>query len=203
MKKLMAAAALLILFNAPAQAILGLGFGIHGGVATGYKYDALNDTLQALAGNYGWAPDIKFDDKLTTIGLHVDVGTLPIIDITAFGDYAWKSKDIGGDYSIKVHDLSFGATIKKKFGTMIIKPYVGVGGAMHGIAYTFKQKSSGTELPFLSDETKFGFHFAGGVELSLPVFPVAPFAEGRYNIISTSEKSTKYFLIVGGVTLKF
>ena len=202
MKKLVLAAIIIICYDIPANAILGIGIGVHGGLALNYSYDVLNDTLAALNATYPGLPDsAAFDENLTTIGLHLDIGTLPLIDFTIFGDYAWKSSELNDEFSVKVHDLSVGATVKKKFGATIIKPYVGAGAAMHAIVYTLKQGDN--ELPFLEDASNIGIHFAAGVELDFPLFPFAPFAEGRYNIISTSEKSTKYPMLLGGLSLKF
>ena len=189
MKRLILTFAMVCCFALPASAVTGLGFGIHGGLGMNYSVDV------ALAGT-------EFDDNLTVIGGHVNIGTFPVLDFTVFGDYAWKSTDISDDYSFKVHDLSFGASVKKKFDVApIIKPYLLVGGGMHKIVYTLKDKATDTEIPFADDESKFGFHFGAGVDASFPVFPFVPFIEGRYNIISTSGESTKYFMLLAGISI--
>jgi len=197
MKRLILAAVMVCCFTLPASAITGLGFGLHGGLGMNYSFDEIVPigTVDTLV--------IAFEDNLTVIGAHVNIGTLPVLDFILFGDYAWKSTDMTADYSFKVHDLSFGASVKKKFDVMpIIKPYLCIGGGMHAIVYSLKNKDTGVEVPLpVEDESKFGFHFGGGVEASFPVFPFAPFIEGRYNIISTSGESTKYFMLLAGISL--
>ena len=97
MKKLLLVSLIVVCFTLPANAILGIGIGIHGGLGLNYSHDVLNDQLASIQG----IPDsLKFEESLTTLGLHVDVGTVPFFDITAFGDYAWKSKDLIGDFKL-------------------------------------------------------------------------------------------------------
>jgi len=198
MKRLILTFAMVCCFALPASAITGLGFGIHGGLGMNYSFSdvATDEVVDSLV-------PVDFEDNLTVIGGHVNIGTFPVLDFTIFGDYAWKSTDISDDYSFKVHDLSFGASVKKKFDVApIIKPYLLVGGGMHAIVYTGKNKATGAELLLhVDDESKFGFHFGAGVDASFPVFPFAPFIEGRYNIISTSGESTKYFMLLAGISI--
>ena len=119
-----------------------------------------------------------------------------------FADYGFASKDISSQVKLKLHDFSIGATAKKMFGATLFKPYVGVGAALHAMAYEF-ETDLGTPLPIPDNESKLGFHFLGGVELDFPVFPLTPYVEGRYNIITTSGDKTKYFQLSGGLTMNF
>jgi len=134
MKRLILTFAMVCCFALPASAVTGLGFGIHGGLGMNYSFSdvATDEAVDSLV-------PVDFEDNLTVIGGHVNIGTFPVLDFTIFGDYAWKSTDISDDYSFKVHDLSFGASVKKKFDVApIIKPYLLVGGGMHAIVYTGK-----------------------------------------------------------------
>lgn len=199
MKKLIGAALIIFVLCVPSHALTGLGFGIHAGQSSNYSYDVLNDSLGAIAEILDLSETLKFDDKLTLIGAHIKVGTLPILDFYGFIDYAWKKKSLASDLDLRLSDFSIGADARKKFGSMLIKPYVGVGFAVHKLAYTLE--TNRTEILLLPpDQSKLGYHILAGVELSLPVFPVAPYAHYKYSWITTKDSATKYGLIEAGFT---
>jgi hypothetical protein len=192
----------------PAGAITGLGLGVHVGTTTSYDYSSLDDYISAISDSleslgFPAIQSPKFNDKLTVIGIHGKIGTLPIIDFIGFLDYGWKKKSLGSGVDFRVSDFSFGLTALKKFGSSILKPYAGLGLAWHKLAYTLEAGQSLVLPPAPADETKTGYHFVLGAELGFPLFPLAPYAEGRYNIISTTDNSTKFLLLSAGLTMNF
>jgi hypothetical protein len=194
----------------PALAITGLGVGIHAGQTTGYNCKTLDQAVQTISDSLkilipSYIPDgtSKFDEKMTSIGAHFKVGTLPILDFIGFIDYAWKKKELINNVDLRVSNFSYGVTVVKKFGKTIMKPYAGAGFAFYKVVYNLESPDGLLLPPLPGDETKMGYHLVGGVELDLPVFPVAPYAEGRYNIITTTDKSTKYLLLSLGLTMNF
>lgn len=210
MKKTLAILTIILLSSLPVGAITGLGLGIHAGTTTSYDYSslddyisAISDSLESLIPGYQVPQTPKFNDKLTVIGVHGKIGTLPIIDFIGFLDYGWKKKSLGSGVDFRVSDFSFGLTALKKFGSSMLKPYAGLGIAWHKLAYTLEAGQSLVLPPAPADETKTGYHFVLGAELGFPVFPLAPYAEGRYNIISTTDNSTKFLLLSAGLTMNF
>jgi len=204
MKKLMLITCLVLVIQIPAYGILGLGIGLHGGTTSGYEYKVLDGIVDEIATELQLGDITEFDSQLTVIGGHLKLATIPFIDFSGFVDYAWTSKDIGPDVKFKLHDLSIGISAKKLFGVAIVKPYIGAGGALHALAYSIETDLINATFPVPDEkQSKFGMHFIGGVELDFPVFPLTPYLEGQYNIITTDEESTKYVMINGGLTMNF
>ena len=200
MKKLIGVALIIVLAGIPSYAITGLGFGIHGGQTNNYKYEVINNDLAEIADSLGLpVGSVKFNEDLTLIGAHVKVGTFPILDFFGYIDYAWKKKEVASGIDFKLSDFSVGADARKNFGTMILKPYVGVGFAMHRLAYSIE--TSLIQSPLIpEDQNKMGYHALIGVELSPPMFPITPYAQYKYAWITTKDKATKYGLIEAGIT---
>jgi len=204
-------ACLVIIFvvasSLPAMAITGLGFGVHAGLTAGYDYTTLDDAVKEISDSLearGFpaieSPD--FNEQLTVLGAHVKVGTLPILDFIGFVDYSWKEKDIASNISLRVSDVTLGATALKKFGQGMLKPYVGAGVAAHKLVYSIEIQVQDTVLAAIlpEDETKVGYHVLVGAEIGLGLLPIAPYLEGRYNFISTPDKTTKYLVVLVGAT---
>ena len=210
MKKAILILLLIGCLSVPASAITGLGIGVHAGQTTNYDYAGLDQYIQALSEEFetiipGYTAPAEaptFEEKLTSIGAHFKFGTLPMIDFIGFLDYAWKTKELASNVDLRVSNLSYGVTAVKKFGFTLLKPYAGAGFAIHRVVYNLESDYEGLVL-VLPTETKLGYHVVGGVELDFPVFPLAPYAEGKYNIITTTDKSTKYFLLSLGLTMNF
>lgn len=190
----------------PSSAITGLGFGIHGGQTMGYSYDALDNQLGQIADLIGLPDELTFEEDLLTLGAHVKVGTLPIIDFYGFLDYSWKTKEITPELDFRVSDLAAGVSAKKAFGVAVFKPFAGLGFSVHRLVYsleTDQDQIGGVDvsiLPIPEDQNKLGFHVLAGVELNFPVFPIDPYAQIRYNWITTEDKTTKYALLEFGLT---
>jgi hypothetical protein len=194
----------------PASAITGLGIGIHAGQTTGYdnenldeKIQEVSDALELIIGPSAAIESPEFNEKMTDIGAHIKFGTLPVIDFIGFLDYSWKKKELYSDIDLRVSNFTYGVTALKKFGSAPLKPYAGAGLAFYKVVYNIESEYESLLLLLPDDETKLGYHFVGGVEVDFPLFPLAPYAEGKYNIITTSDKSTKYFLISVGLTMNF
>jgi len=174
--------------------LTGIGIGIHGGIVSGYDNPVLEDSL---TNEYG---DIDFSDNMTNIGMHVDIGTLRIIEFDGSIDYSWKKHEIIQGVDLTFSDISVSGSVKKSFPLAVLKPYAGVGVGIHALAYSIEVE--GLPPAVLPDnETKIGYHIKAGVALNIPVFPLTPFAEWKYNIIQTTDESTKYNSINVGITL--
>ncbi|UCE67872.1 MAG: hypothetical protein JSU85_07665 [Candidatus Zixiibacteriota bacterium] len=174
--------------------LTGIGIGIHGGIVSGYDNPVLEDSLIQQY------TDIDFADNMTNIGMHVDIGTLRIIEFDGSIDYSWKKHEIIQGVDLTFSDISISGSVKKSFPLAALKPYAGAGIGIHALAYSIEV--TGQPAAVLPDnETKIGYHIKAGVALNIPVFPLTPFAEWKYNIIQTTEKSTKYNSINVGITL--
>jgi hypothetical protein len=193
MKKWMLAL-VLFSFSSSAWGITGLGIGIHGGMIQDYTYGNLNSIP---AESKDWL------ENMPTIGAHLKIGTLPIIDAEVSMDYAWKKKEIVLDETIKadfsIHDLSFNGTVKYILLPIpVVKPYIGAGVGLHRLVYGISNDAYSIYIP--DDQNQLGWHVVGGAVLSLPVFPIDFFVEARYTNIPTTGKSTHYTTFLGGVT---
>ena len=173
--------------------LTGIGIGVHGGIVSGYDNPVLEDTLIQQY------TDIDFAEDMTNIGMHVDIGTFRIIEFDAALDYAWKKHEIFEGVDLTFSDVSISGTVKKSLSIAVLKPYAGVGVGIHALAYSIEAAGQTAVLP--DNETKLGYHFKVGLALNIPLFPLTPSAEWKYNIIQTTDKSTKYNSINVGITI--
>jgi opacity protein-like surface antigen len=201
MKKLPFILGFLICSFLPIQtfAITGLGIGVRGGLIQNYK----NPNLNSL-------PTQKdFVKGMPMVGVHLKIGTLRTIHLEASLEYAWKKKEIilegNADYvgnkvkaDFTTSDLSLNATAKYIFSFPVIKPYAGAGAGLHRLVYKISQGSYSLYLP--ETQNSLGFHGVGGFLLKFPTVPFELFGEGRYTIIQTKDKATKYTTILAGLT---
>jgi hypothetical protein len=194
MKKLPFILALLICLFVPIQtfAITGLGMGIKGGLIQNYK----NSNLNSL-------PTQKnFLKEMSLAGVHLNIGTLRIIHLEASLEYAWKKKEIMLEDKVKadftINDLSLNGTAKYIFSFPVVKPYVGAGAGLHRLVYKISKGSYSVYLP--ENQNRLGFHGVGGLLLEFPMLPFEFFGEGRYTVIQTKDKATKYTTILAGLT---
>ena len=198
MKKILCLVAFVFVVPYAHAGLTGIGIGIHGGIVSGYDNPVLKNTLvdqfEALS------IDIDFPDKMTNIGMHVDIGTLRIVEFDGSLDYAWNKHELTPGAKLTFSDISISGSVKKSFPMAVLKPYAGLGVGIHALAYSLEIE--GLPPAILPDnETKLGYHFKVGLALNIPVFPLTPFAEWKYNIIQTTDESTKYNSINVGVTL--
>ena len=175
----------------------GLGFGIHGGIVSGYENPGLEEGILAEPLFAGF----ELTSDMYDIGAHLNIGTFRVIEFDGSVDYAWKRQEIIPNANITLSDISFTVSVKKSLQLGVIKPYVGVGGGMHIIAYTLDYGGQIVAAAIPDNETKTGYQIKAGTELDIPFFPLTPYGEWRYNVIQTSGKSTKYSSIIFGITL--
>ncbi len=193
----LALAAILFLAASSSEALTGLGFGLRAGTT---KLEDPN-TDESL-------------DAMTMFGGHLKVGTLPIIDLEASVEYAQKkydldipipgAEDIVGDVTFRTVSLRGSAKYNISPPLSPIKPYVGAGLGMHFVSSSVSITGLPYEIPLDTDysETRTGAHALGGLLVSLPLFPLEFFAEGRYGVIFAEGGSTKSTSIYAGVTFK-
>jgi hypothetical protein len=180
-----------------AQALTGLGFGVRAG------------TVKLEDPNTG-----ESFDAMTMFGAQLKIGTLPIIDLEASAEYARKKYDMdiaipGADdiaADITFRHVSLRASAKYNISPPLspIKPYVGAGLGMHFLSSTIDIPGTQYVIPLDEDysESKTGAHALGGVLVSLPVFPLEFFAEGRYGVIFTEDESIEDTSIYAGANFK-
>ena len=189
---------LFAVLSGQAWGLTGLGFGVRGGMIQNYKNDNL-DLIPTESDD--WLKDMP------VVGVHVKVGTLPVIDLEGSVEYAWKKKTItvinplGGDpgeAEFSLSDLSLNATAKYMFSVPALKPYLGAGLGLHRLVYGISHQDFSIAIP--EDQNKLGIHVVGGLLLSLPASPVEFFAEARFTSIQTEGEATRYTTILGGLT---
>jgi hypothetical protein len=203
LKKITVVCALIFFAPVAHAGLTGIGIGIHGGIISGYDNPILENTLvEQFAALPIPILDLDIPDKMTNIGMHVDIGTLRIIEFDGSLDYAWNKHDLAPGVELTFSDISLSGSVKKSFPMAVLKPYAGLGIGIHALAYSLEV----TGLPGVlftdpENETKIGYHFKVGLALNLPVFPLTPFGEWKYNIIQTSDESTKFNSINIGISL--
>jgi opacity protein-like surface antigen len=185
----------LLITPAAHAGVTGLGFGIHGGIVSGYD----NPTLeQSVKDAFQSLTDFSLSKDMTNVGIHLKVGTLRVIDLNASLDYTWKSQNIYQDIDLTYSVVSGSASIEKSLSIGILSPYAGIGLGLYRSAYSMSNSDVIVVLP--SDETNIGYHVKGGLELNFPIFPLTPFAEFRYNQVQTSDEPTKFYQLTAGLT---
>jgi|GEM_PF-469389 len=191
---------LFLFFCNSAWGLTGLGLGVRGGMIQNYKNENLNLILNQ---------DQDWLKEMPVVGAHLKIGTLPIIDLEASLEYAWKSKEIAvknpvggslGQAEFSLSDLSLNATAKYMFSVPVVKPYLGAGVGIHRLVYGISNKDYDIFIP--EDQNKMGLHVVGGILLSFPASPIELFAEARHTSIQTEGESTRYTTILGGLTFK-
>ena len=193
--RMLAIATLILLCPAAYAGITGLGFGVHGGIVSGYNNETLEQSVKDAFQNF---TDFSLSKEMTGIGAHVKVGTLRVIDLDGSLDYAWKKQNVYQDYDLTYSIFSAAASVRKSIPIGILGPYVGAGVGFYRSAYSISNGSVTVVLP--SNETKVGYHVKGGLEFNIPVFPLTPFAEFKYNQIQTSGEATKFYQVFAGLT---
>jgi opacity protein-like surface antigen len=196
LKKALVVSMLLWLCPAAYAGITGLGFGVHGGIVSGYNNKTLEQSVKDAFQSF---TDFSLSKNMTGIGVHVKVGTLRIIDLDGSLDYAWKKQTVYQDIDLTYSIFSATASVRKSIPVGPLGPYIGAGLGLYRSAYSISSGSVMVVLP--SDETKVGYHVKGGLELNIPMFPLTPFAEFRYSQIQASGEAVKYQQIFAGLTL--
>ena len=197
MKKIVIFAAILMIAPNAFAGLSGLGFGVHGGLVSGYDNPGLEEGILTEPQFAGF----ELTNDMYDIGGHLNIGTFRIIEFDANIDYAWKKQEVISGVDLTLSDFSITAAVRKSITLGVVKPYVGVGGGIHVVAYSLDVggQTVGVFLP--DNESKTGYLLKVGAELNIPLFPLTPYGEWRYNAIQTSGKSTKYTSIIFGITL--
>jgi len=187
----------LLLVSANAQASLtGIGFGIHGGTISGYNNLTLEQSVKAAYS------DFSLNKNMPDIGFHVVVSTLRIVTIDGSLDYGWKKVDVFQGLNLTYSTLSATASVRGTIPLVILGPYVGVGVGLYKNAYTLSGGPLGHNVIVLpANQAKIGYLLKAGVDVHIPLIPLTPFAEFRYNHIPTSGNSTHYYQALAGLTL--
>ncbi|MGB8657211.1 MAG: outer membrane beta-barrel protein [Candidatus Zixiibacteriota bacterium] len=183
-----------LLVGTEGWAITGLGIGVRGGIVQSYRNNNLNSIPNR---GKNWL------EGTPTVGVHLKIGTLRIIQLEASAEYSWRKKEITLDdqpkADFKTHDFSLNGTAKYVFSFPIVKPFLGAGAGMHRLVYSLSYKGSSIHVP--EDQSRIGFHGVGGVLLSFPAIPWELSAEARYTVIQTKGDPTRYLTILAGLTL--
>jgi hypothetical protein len=194
---ILALAGILFFGAGASEALTGLGFGLRAGTT---KLEDPN-TSESL-------------DAMTMFGGHVKVGTLPIIDLEGSLEYAQKkydldipipgAEDIMGDVTFRTVSLRGSAKYNISPPMSPVKPYVGASLGMHFMTSTIDIPGTQYTIPLNEDysESKTGADALAGLLVSLPLFPLEFFAEGRYGVIFADGGSVKSTSLYAGATFK-
>jgi opacity protein-like surface antigen len=199
MKRIVPIALLFFIMSLSALAVTGIRIGAHIGAVKGFDYEF---QYFAQGSNPPWVSLWPHAD-MPMIGWQIDVGTLQILDFSGFVDYAWKERQPISGVKIRMSDLSFGVTAKKKIDFPIVKPYFGAGIGWHALVYSLKIQAGGQNLDVVIPEntTRVGYHIVGGVEADLPAFPLVPYIEYRLHWVNTPNKFNKFAVLMAGLSL--
>ncbi len=197
MKKLIIIAIVSALTPNASAGLSGLGFGVHGGIVSGYDNPGLEEGLLAEPLFAGF----ELTSDMYDIGAHLNIGTFRVIEFDANIDYAWKKQEVISGVDLTLSDISVTASVRKSIKLGVVKPYLGVGGGIHVVAYSLALGGQVVGVVLPDNESKTGYLLKAGAEFDIPLFPLTPYGEWRYNVIQTSGKSTKYSSIIFGITL--
>lgn len=189
----------IILLSAPAAfaGLSGIGIGVHGGIVSGYDNPTLENSIIADPLFSGF----ELSKGMYDIGAHVNIGTLRIIEFDGNIDYAWKKQEVISGVDLTFSDFSITVAVRKSVTLGVLKPYVGVGAGLHATAFSLDVGGQTVGVVLPENESKVGYLAKVGTELNIPLFPLTPYGEWRYNTIQTSGKATKYSSIIFGLTL--
>jgi opacity protein-like surface antigen len=196
-KKVIPIIALTLVFFSSANAgLTGIGFGIHGGIISSYNNLTLEQSIQAVYG------DFSIEKNMPDLGFHVVISTLRIVTFDGSFDYGWKKLAVFNGLDLTYSTLSATASVRAQMTLSMIKPYVGAGTGFYRNAYSLSgEQLNGGVIVLPADETKVGYLVKGGIELNIPMSPLTPFAEFRYNHVPTSGKATHFYQALAGLTL--
>ncbi len=178
-----------------ASALTGLGLGIRGGIVTGFENKALDRVVQLVDST------AALDSKMTMLGAHLKIGTLPVLDFEFAGEVAWHKTQLTNKLDFTVADVGLIGSAKYNFNTPMVRPYIGAGVGLHIIVYAVDVYDLMIIIPEPDTETKLAYHGLGGLSFRPPAFPLEFFVEGKYTYVTTRDEPTKYATIFLGATL--
>ena len=185
-----------IIGSTSVQAVAGMGIGVRGGWVNGYKNPAVAGQLAPT--------QASLPKQMQMFGLHVKLGTMPVLDLEGSLEYAWKEKQftyLSNTYNFRLSDISANATAEYVLPFPVLKPHVGAGLGLHRVAYSVKSPQTPYPVPVPGDETKVGYHALVGVTFHPPLFSLEFFGDWRYTWVTTTGKQTRYSTLLAGVTL--
>jgi opacity protein-like surface antigen len=185
-------APILILISSSHASLTGLGIGVHGGLVSSYNNLTLEQSIRAANSNF------SLKKNMPDVGIHLIVGTLRIVTLDGSLDYGWKKLAVVSGISLNYSTLSATAAVRVLFPLAAVKPYVGAGIGLYRNVYSLSGSQGAIILP--ANDTKVGYLAKGGVEVNIPLFPLTPFAEFRYNHVPTRGHVTHYYQVLGGIT---
>jgi opacity protein-like surface antigen len=189
-------AMILLLASSGHAGLTGIGFGVHGGVISGYNNLTLEESVKAAFG------DFSLEKNMPDLGIHVVISTLRIVTFDGSFDYGWKKLAVFDGLDLTYSTLSATASVRGAMSLAILKPYVGAGLGLYRNAYSLSGgQLNGAVIVLPADETKVGYLVKAGLELNIPLSPITPFGEFRYNHIPTTGKATHYYQLLAGLTL--
>jgi opacity protein-like surface antigen len=188
-------ALILTLVSSGHTSLTGIGFGIHGGTISAYNNLTLEQSIKTIFN------DFTLKKNMPDIGIHLKISTLRIITFDGSFDYGWQKLAVFQDLKLSYSTLSATACARGSISLGILKPYAGVGVGLYRNAYSISGGQLNYPIVLPADETKVGYLVKGGIELGIPMFPLTPFGEFRYNQIPTSGKATHYYQLLAGITL--
>jgi hypothetical protein len=191
-KRTVLSALALCLFAAPAFALLGGGFGVRGGLVSNYQIG-------------GTPPGIPIPKKLTMLGVHTSLSSVPVLALEASLEYNWKAQSYTdptyGTYKLRLNDFSANGFAKIRVPVSpMVKPYLGGGLGLHRLVYSVSN-SVGT-IPIPDDLTRPATHLLLGLAVAPPLMPLEIFGEYRWTWVNTPDKKTKFPTLLAGATLK-
>jgi hypothetical protein len=145
------------------------------------------------------------------IGVHVNISSIPIIEVSNSVEFAWGSyKEVRADefgnflgvFDLGYKQLSINSTISYTFDISRVKPYIGGRIGFSGLLYSGSVRGAGNEQFTPDDETAFSFGGIGGVLLTFPSLPFSIFAETQYIWLQTDPNHSEYTSLLGGVTFR-
>ncbi len=177
--------------------LTGIGFGVHGGLISSYNNSTLEQSVKVAFG------DFSLPKNMPDLGVHVVISTLRIVTFDGSFDYGWKKLAVFNGIDLSYSTLAASACVRTGFSLAILKPYAGAGLGFYRNAYSISGEQLNTPVPIMlpADETKVGYLVKAGLELNIPLSPITPFGEFRYNHVPTTGKATHYYQLLAGLTL--
>jgi opacity protein-like surface antigen len=149
----------------------------------------------------GFLDGDEMEDKINMLGADIRIGMIPLLELILSGEYAWDSQEFESE-EYKLHNIAATGSLVVPVKLSFITPYAGGGAGAHMYIQT-----GGDET---ETDTKFGYHFVGGVILGVPSLPLKLFGEYRHYWVKmgeeanfSEEETIKYHTLAGGLILGF
>ncbi len=210
LKKSLILTAVLAVMASTSFAASGIGFGVHGGLVTGFNNQTLEQSVRQAGNDFS---NFKFSHDMTDMGIHLDMNTLQVIAFDIYADYMWKtfnhsftSGGVSRSGNVRFSDVSLSGDVKATFPLAVLMPYVGVGLGVHKSVYSSTFSDVTVVLP--EENARFGWNAKAGLALNMPSF--RPFVEYKYTsveaphsrVVGVEGARMKYQSLLFGITIK-